>query len=431
MKIKYTIPLEINPETPYGIVDISNLIIKNGMLMPMTNVFKIKQSEFFHKLFVRKRNGFYYTNESDKLWAFPVNIITATGRTISYPNVNMMKVNVYNDIIRIINLSIFNSEDNSYYNVLYIDPPYGFYDNEIFDNTEYSYLSASDLVNNCIDNIFISPEGQILSITSEKNTKIYGFYQLNDHIVVFSNKGIYQLNMINGTHYFEIQPVKYIDSYDVIDIRRTYATENEIFFVYNDELYILYKDGYESSIRHKRVSCSNLIKGITKDNDFYVFCVSGQCSISSNRYTKSLFYDISHGLTGICDFSISGIDTDLFIIKNYGSSDYLLKLENELNDTRLKIIREIIVYGCNMPNYLTVDILSDINPNYVKYKSYNFNSQGIAHCNHVCSSLNFILRGSLPDIRENTVVNGIDIIFEYVDRKVKYEREYVARSRET
>ncbi len=430
MLLQYYLKPNLNTEENIGITNISNCYIRNGIIEPIASLDKFVFDSAY-LLYVKKYNGEYISTDTEAFWAFPIKYKGMSGAEYSEHNLCMnthsrMKLNVYNDIVRIVNLNIMYGESGRY-NILYIDPPYGLCDvqeDEIsYSKKQYEFMPAYLLVDKCVDSYLLSPEGQLLTFPKGTNNVIYGFYQLGKNIILFSNSGIFILEPIEGSGFFELKPFQHINTYDIIDIKRTYSTETEIWFVYNNELYLIFLNqyGYPDV---KKIGGRNIIKSVNYDDDQYsVFAISSGCVVTSLKNKLSVCFDVNYGFTGVISASVGGFNESKFIIRS-SNDDYhypLISVENLLNDGRLKVIRQIVIDGTAYPNYFVVDIKSDINPNMNTYFRRYFNRSGIAYSNDVVYNLNFNIN-AVGNVEYVGKVTGITIIYEYVDNYIKYAR---------
>lgn len=423
--IKYSIPLELNTETEYGLVNIGNTYIYNGVLHPLHEsnlVYFYPTPEYFVMDTIYDK---FRTVDTNAVWGYPVSLKTISGNLIKYHNINKFSVSVYNYIRRIIILNI--NTDSGINNVLYIDPPYGYYD--VRNDDEDGFLNAFICVDNCIDSIEVSPAGQIIHISSRPDNVIYAVYQLGQFAVVFSNMGIYYLSPLEDG-FFEIIPVSYVSSFDVKSCMNTFAYNDVIWFLFNNELFMMEQKG--GGINVMRIGGKNLISKIVDVNDtVYIFGMSNSCVINNLYKCKSILYSLDFGFSGICDVCYSGISNYKYYIRRHGFNEdnrtLICSIRNELNDSRLKRLKYVVINGTLPFGTTFAEVEYNINPNYIDKCRYMLNRSNIFYSNVIFTSLNIDIY-TTDDSAMTKSVNGIDVYYEYVDNFITYRYEKPHRS---
>lgn len=403
--IRYEIPIVLNTETNIGIVNAYNSFIKGKVLYNVLEHPHIELDHSSHRIIVYRKDHSFKSYSPDIVWSFPVSYTSLHGRKYNANNINEMQINVYNDIRRIIRIDLKNKTGQEY-NCLYIDPAYGYMDEE--EISEYSFVQADMLYadRGCKNQTKVSPEGALIMFTNTEDLIIYSFYQIDKLILVYTNKGIYFLQPIEGSNFFEIIEIPGVGDIDVKSAKQTYATETVSFFVYEKELWHITTNGA------KKIGGYNLIKQLCPDIDPILFSNSIGAMLINPKTNESIIYTFENGFTGILNQTPKGIKYSKFILDDDYKTKYpLIIVKNELNDNQFKIIRRIVISGLLIPVYAKLKIMSDIS-NTQTYLKYNFNNEGVCYANHVCKKLDFEVYVENENVFSQ--IRNIEVYYEYV-----------------
>lgn len=421
--IKYIIPIHLNTESPQGITNIGNCFIKDNMIWTMNQNKRIVFTPEPYSMKIVRQPALVISSDPNAYWAFPIKLKTVMGNEIYHHNINDMTINTYNDIRRIIKFRTYNP-DQTFNEMLYIDPPVGYYDTND-PNDEFSYVSSMEYIDNCVDNFPVSTEGQIITVSVDKDNKIYSFYQLGEEIIVFSNKGIFSMRPIEAG-FFELTPIPFVNSFDVKSASSTFATEDICWFLYENNLYIIIP---ENPVKTTKLGGINLLSQLIDKNDkISILGCSDMCVINNVSKKKCVFYALDTGFSGICDFYIGGLEKDKFIIREFSEQNEaeLIKIQNELNCSRLKRLKAVVLKGFKPPIYAKLEVINDLNPNCPHSVNLFFNMQGIAYTNIVFTGLNIRILVRTDSIMTRTdAINAVEIYYEFVEKQVPYAYEQV------